>query len=125
MPNSSQLRAHRVDGDAELLAVAFKRLDLLTRKFVRDLLCHGDPFRRDVVVGCGNRAVGSAHLSARHPQSVEGLSGRHLVHEMQVDVEQTVTDLVLLPDLVEQRLRHHALRRPDVTTAMKLVARFP
>ena len=39
------------------------------------------------------------------------------MHEVQVDVDQAVGDLVGLPDLVEQGLRHQLRRSPAATTA--------
>jgi len=58
---------------------------------------------------------------AGEAEPVEGLRARHLVHEVQVDVDETVArpaDLVGLPDLVEQRPRHgQLLRSPALRTA--------
>ena len=90
-------------GIAELLAVALERLDLHAAERVADARGDRRPVRRDVVVGRGQRAVRPAHGAAGEPQAVEGLRARHLVHEVQVDVEQVRRDLVGGPDLVEQR----------------------
>ena len=52
------------------------------------------------------RAVRAADLAAGQAEAVERLRARDLVDHVQVDVEQPGRDLVGLPDLVEQRLRH-------------------
>ena len=72
--------------DAELLAVASQRLDLSARHRVGDRLVDVD--RRHVVVFGGDRQVRSPHAAAREPQSVERLRAGHLVHEVQIDVDQ-------------------------------------
>ena len=64
--------------------------------------------RRDVVIHRRDRQVGPAHRAARQPQRLERLRARHLVHEVQVDVEQRrlarpLVDDVRVPDLVEER----------------------
>ena len=46
--------------------------------------------RRHVVVGGGDRRVRPAHRAACGPQAVERLRRGHLVHEVQVDVQQVV-----------------------------------
>src|SRR3954453_19523201 len=98
--------AERVQRDAELRAVALQRLDLHAAELVADPRGDRRAVGRDVVVGGRDRAVGAADLPAVEPQAVERLRARHLVHEMQVDVEQARRDLVVGPDLVEQRARH-------------------
>ena len=98
--------AERVDGHAELGAVALERFDLHARELVLDPRGDGRAVGRRVVVGGRERAVGAAHRAAGHAQAVEGLRAGHLVDEVQVDVEQAVGHLVGLPDLVEQRLWH-------------------
>src|SRR5204863_6227607 len=109
----------RVAGDAEFAAVSFERLDLYPGELVRDHVGHRRAVGRDVVIGGRNGLVGASHLSALKPQSVKRLWRRDLVHEMQVDVDQAVADLVGVPDLVEHRLRHwhQLLRSPAATTA--------
>ena len=98
--------AERVDGHAELGAVALERFHLHARELVLDPRGDGRAVGRRVVVGGRERAVGPAHRPAGHAQAVEGLRAGDLVDEVQVDVEQPVRDLVGLPDLVEQRLWH-------------------
>ena len=104
------LGAQRVDRDLELLAVLFQRLDLDPRQLVGDHPRDGGAVGGHVVVGGRERLVGPAHAPALEPQAVEGLRRGHLVDEVEVDVDQAVGDLVAVPDLVEQRLRH--LRPP-------------
>ena len=78
--------AHRVQPDAELLAVAAQCLHLGPRDRVGDRLVDVD--RRHVVVLGGDRQIGPVHRPAGQPQSVEGLRAGHLVDEVQVDVDQ-------------------------------------
>ena len=54
---------------------------------------------------------------AGKPKRLERLRRGHLVHEVKVDVEERVGDLVRVPDLVEESLRHQLLLRPAATTA--------
>jgi hypothetical protein len=100
--------AERVDGHAELGAVALERFHLHTGEGVLDLRGNRGPVGRRVVIGRRERAVGAAQRTRGHAQAVERLRAGHLVDEMQVDVEQAVSHLVRLPDLVEQRLWHLA-----------------
>jgi hypothetical protein len=62
--------------------------------------------RRDVVVHGRKRPVGPPHAATRLRESVEGLRGRDLVHEVEVDVQEVAPvaerrDDVGVPDLVE------------------------
>ena len=99
---------HREVDDAELGGVRPQRVDLLGRDRVGDRLV--DVGRRHVVVFGGDRQVGAAHATARQPEAVEGLGAGHLVHEVEVDVQQVgfagcgVHD-VSVPDLLRQCLR--------------------
>ena len=99
--------AHRVEPDAELVAVAPQRLDLGQADRVGDR-----PGRRgDVVVLGRQREVGAAHRTAGEAQPVEGLRARHLVEEVEVDVEQvrlalTTTHDVCVPHLLCQGPAH-------------------
>ena len=54
------------------------------------------------------RLVGPAYRPAGHPQALEGLRRGDLVDQVEVDVDQPVTDRVGLPDLVEHRLCHRS-----------------
>ena len=78
--------AHRVQPDAELLAVAPQRLDLGARDGVGDRLVDVD--RRHVVVLGGDGQIGPAHRAPGEPQPVERLRAGDLVHEVQIDVDQ-------------------------------------
>src|SRR5204863_9468280 len=59
----------RVDRDAELLAVALKRLDLQARQLVADVDRGGGAVGGDVVVGGGQRAVRPPHRATLEPQA--------------------------------------------------------
>jgi hypothetical protein len=107
-----------VDRHAELGAVALQRLHLHARELVADLLRRGGAVGGHVVVRGGERAVGAANLPAGQPQGLECLRRGHLVHEVEVHVEEAVGHLMRLPDLVEHRLGHaQLLLRPAATTA--------
>ena len=103
--------AHRVQPDAELGAVAAQRLHLGGRDRVGDRQLDADG--RHVVVLGGDGELGPAHGPAGHPQPVERLRAGHLVHEVQVDVEQVGLALgpphqVRLPQLLGQGAGHVA-----------------
>ena len=89
-PNSSQFCA--------------QRLELRARERVGDR--PGE--RRDVVVHRRDGEVGAAHGAPGGAQPLERLRARHLVHEVQVDVEERAAivvggDDVRVPDLLEER----------------------
>jgi hypothetical protein len=110
--------AERVDRHAELRAVLLERLDLHARELVADLLRGGRAVGRDVVVRGGERPVRPAHRAPGQAQRLERLGRGHLVHEVEVDVQERVGHLVRVPDLVEQRTRQiQLLLRPAATTA--------
>ena len=98
--------AERVNGDAELLAVALERFHLHAGELVLDPRRDRRAVGGGVVVGGGERAVGPADSATGEAQPVEGLRAGDLVDEVQIDVDQAVGDLVGLPDLLEQRLWH-------------------
>ncbi len=77
---------HREIDDAELGGVRPQCVDLLGRDRIGDRLV--DVSRRHVVVLGGDRQVGSAHATAGQAEAVECLRAGHLVHEVQVDVQQ-------------------------------------
>jgi hypothetical protein len=90
--------------DAELLAVAGQRLDLLLGDLV------GDRQRAvgggHVVVDRGQGEIRPAHAAAAQPQALERLSGRDLMHQVQVDVQEhrlarLLAHDVTVPDLVK------------------------
>ena len=121
--------AERVDRDPELVAVALERLDLDAAELVLDARRDGRAVGRRVVVGGRERAVGAADRAAGEPQPVERLRARHLVDEVQVDVQQARGHLVVDPDLLEQRRRavigDQLLRRPAETTASRTASSEP
>ena len=99
---------HRVEADAELLAVRAEGFHLLGGDGVLEGPVDGDG--GDVVVHGRHREVGAANRSAVHAQPLERLRRRDFVHEVEVDVEHVglavgPMDDVLLPDLLTERLR--------------------
>ena len=67
----------------------------------------------DGVVGGGHRAVGAANLQAAGAKAGERLGAGDLVHEVQVDRQDggrplLLIDNVLVPDLLNNGLRHRA-----------------
>ena len=101
--------AHGCQPDAELGGVAAQRLHLGPADRVGDR--GEDVQRRDVVVLGGHREVGTADRAPGGAEPVEGLRAGHLVHEVQVDVEQIglprgAAHHMGLVDLLRQRLRH-------------------
>ena len=71
---------------------------------------------RDVVIERGDGEVGTPHRAAGQPQAFEGLRRRHLVNQVQVDVDEVAAaveglDDVRVPQFVEQRARRgHGVR---------------
>jgi hypothetical protein len=98
--------AERVDRDPELLAVCLQRLHLLARELVGDQPRGRGAVGWHVVVGGGEGLVRAAHRALREPQPVECLRRGHLVHQVEVDVDEVVGDLMRLPGLLEQALGH-------------------
>jgi hypothetical protein len=111
--------AHRGQPDTELGGVLPQRLDLRPADRVGD--GREDVEGRDVVVLGRHREVGAADRAAGGPETVEGLRAGHLVHQVQIDVEQVgltrgAAHHVGLVDLLRQGLRHgsssHRASRP-------------
>jgi DNA-binding IclR family transcriptional regulator len=107
---------HRVQPHPELRTVLAQRLDLRAADEVDDRPGR----RRDVVVLGRDRELGAADPAAGGTQPVERLRTRHLVDEVQVDVEQVrlavgggdrrvARDDVGLPHLLGQRAPHDGL----------------
>ncbi len=103
---------HVVQRDAELLAVPRQRLELRAGDVVgnRQPALPGG----DVVVGGRYRQVGAAHPAPVLPEAVERLRRRHLMHKVQVDVEERrparlLVDDVRVPYLLEHRSWRHML----------------
>lgn len=109
-----------VQGDPEVRAVLAQCLDLGAAHGITQLERVG----RDVVVlGC-EREIRSVYRSCGRPQAVEGLRARHLVDEVQVDVEQLglvrpERDGVPRPDLLDH------VTRPDNPCGSGHSARSP
>ncbi len=113
----AQLRADHVDDplavgaeavelDPELLAVAFQGFDLDAGELVGDQAGGHRAVGRRVVVGRRQRLVDAADRAAGQAEAVEGLRRGDLVDQVQVDVDQPLADLMLLPDLFEHVLGH-------------------
>ena len=99
--------AGRVERDAELLAVARERRELLLGERVHRRVVAG----RDVVIHRRERQVGTANGPAGEPQRLERLRRCDLVDEVQIDVQEVGLPLhalrdVVLPDLVEEGETH-------------------
>ena len=95
-PNSSQLR--------------LQRLELRPGERIRD----GAVLGRDVVVHRRERQIRPADAPSGEPEAVEGLGGRDLVDQVQIDEEEGRLPVglrhhVALPDPIEQRLRHRLM----------------
>ncbi len=106
-----------IERDAELVGVGLQRLHLLRA----DLVGHRAVGRRHVVVHRRDREVGAANGAIVHAQALERLRARHLVHEMQVDVEEVGLAVgamhdMAFPYLLSQRLGHGV--RLDLHRAM-------
>ncbi len=101
--------------DAELGAIALELANLPGRGLERDRHAAEDlrRVRRGRVIHGRERAVRAAQLQAPTAQHGERLRRSHLVHEVQVDVQDSGRvgglghHLVALPDLLEQGLGRH------------------
>ncbi len=107
--------AHREELDPGVRYVALQRLQLQPRLLVGDGGdAQGLALGRHVVVGHRERAVRPAHgASMRSAQACEGLRRRHLVNQMEVDVDHRLAARVLrhavrVPDLVVEGPAGHA-----------------
>ncbi len=78
--------AHPMQPDAELFAVAAERFHLRARNGVGDRLVDVD--RWHVVVLGGDGQIWPVHRAPGQPQPVERLRTGHLVHEVQIDIDQ-------------------------------------
>ncbi len=105
--------AHRVEADAELGAVPRERLELTRRDGIGDRAADSG---RDVVVSGREGQIGPADATAGEPKAIERLRRGHLVHEVEIHVQQVrlsgrPVDDVGIPDLLGQGPGAHA----DVT----------
>ena len=119
--------AHRIAGDPELGAVGVQHRQLLGRDGVGHRLV--DVGGRDVVVGRGDGEVGPVDGAAGQAEPVEGLRGRDLVDQVEVDEEEvgllgaSGVDDVAVPDLLGQRAGlGHGAQAPILTISTR---RFP
>ena len=80
--------------------VALERLELQPRLRIGDM-CEAERLTlgRHVVVGHGQGAIRSPHPAMRRAQAGEGLRRRHLVDEVQVDVEDGLAVRVFRDDM--------------------------
>ena len=97
---------------AELLAVGAQRLNLLLRERIRKRL--HPRVGRHVVILRGDRQLWPSHPPPREAQPLERLRRSHLMHEVQVDVEQVRLALrlphqVRVPDFLRDGSSGHRL----------------
>ncbi len=113
--------SHVVERNPKLRDVSAQGLHLVPCDVVENrqrAVCRGD-----VVVDGRDAPIGPSHRAPGQAQALEGLGRRHLVDEMEIDVEKIVTVVarpndVLVPDLLEERAgRHPASGIPGVTTS--------
>ncbi len=105
--------AQRMEPNAELGAVGAQRVDLgaADRVVDGDVATDARGGGHVVVLG-GDRQVGTTDAPPGQPQAVERLRARHLVDEVQVDVEQVrlvagpLAHDVRVPQLLGQRPAH-------------------
>jgi hypothetical protein len=94
---------------AEFVAVPLQCVELRARERIG----HGPGERRHVVVHGRDGEIGPAHRSSCRTQAVERLRARHLVDEVEVDVQQrkvAVADDMRVPHLAEERATAHRAR---------------
>ncbi len=69
------------------------------------------------MIGGGQGSFGSAHAATVQSKALEGLRTRHLVDEVQIDVEERLfagrLDGVLVPDLLEEGPGRHLANPHD------------
>jgi len=102
----------RMDAEAayaELGTVGFELFELLTRNRIddRQRAVRG----RNAVIRGGNGEIGTAHLEAALAQALEGLGRRHLVYQVEIDVEQcgragALVNYVVVPEFFDDRAWH-------------------
>ena len=96
--------------NSKLFAVSTECLDLSRRNRICDrqvAICSWN-----VVIDGAESEIRASHFAVRLTQSVKRLRRRHLVNEMEVDVEKrgltiSFTNDVSLPELIEERPVHH------------------
>ena len=98
-----------MEPDAEVLCVAPQRLNLGAARRIRDGF--EDVHRGCVVVFGGEREIRTSHLAPRKPKPLERLWAGHLVHQVEVDVEQVGlvidgTHDMRVPHLLAESLAH-------------------
>ena len=101
-----------VERHAELFTVGAQRFDLLLRQRVRIRLNPG--VGRDVVVLRREGEIRPTHLTTAEAKSLERLRRRHLMHEVEVDVQQVrlshrAADQVFVPDLLGNGTSGHGM----------------
>ncbi len=100
--------AHGIQADAELSAVGCQHLHLPGRYRVLDRPVQ--PGGGDVVIHGRDGEVRPAYAAPGYPQPIKGLGRRHLVNQMEVDVQQVgltlgLPDHVSIPNLVSEGFR--------------------
>ena len=120
--------AEGVQPDAEFLAVVAQGLDLGPAGQIGDRLV--DVQRGRVVVLRRNGEVGPAQLAAGQTQSLKGLRGRDLMHQVEVDEEKVWLGVgsfavafahhVRIPDFLGQCLCHGLLPSLQLVDCLQL-----
>ena len=101
--------AQRVKTDSELSRVPAQCFHLGSGDGIRDRF--EDVQRGSVVILSRQGEIRTAHPSTIHPQTLEGLRARNLVHQVQVDVEQVGFTIdsaydMRIPNLLSEGLPH-------------------
>ena len=102
--NALLRRIHIEQGHAEFFAVLLQRLNLARRDGIGNRRTAW--FGGNVVIHGRDCALGLPHFAARRAKAVERLRRGHLVHQMQIDIQQRRlpgrnAHYVLIPDLLE------------------------
>src|SRR5258708_11204797 len=103
-------RIHVEQGNAELSAISLQRFDL----FRCNWICNRQSARRsgDVVVDCRHRTQRLANLTSVGAQPIESLRRRHLMNEVQIDIQKwrlplRRCDQMGVPDFLKKGTRRH------------------
>ncbi len=109
MDDAAMGARHAMQGDAELGGIRLHLPDLRRRQRVGDR--HVQRGRRNRVIHRGDGPLGTTHLQPALAKTAESLWRGHLVHEVEVDVEDrrrigSFGNDVRLPDLFEECFWH-------------------
>ena len=104
--------SHRKKFNPVVFDIALQGLELQPRLLIgHRAYAPGLAFGRDVVIGHCERAVRPPHRPVVRPQARKGLGRRHLMDQVQVDIEDRLAvllgDEVRIPNLVVEGLAGH------------------